>query len=356
MKTEILVEKADIRASALAETKLRAPKDGEALLKIEGFALTTNNVTYAATGDVIGYWKFFPATKAGMGIVPAWGFARVLQSAAQDVKTGDRLYGFLPMASHLTIRPQAKGPSVRDTASHRVELPPVYNTYRRADAFPPRDDALRSIFSPLLITSYLLFDFLKDNDWFGAHQIIIGSASSKTGLGLAHFLAEARPDGPKVIGLTASKNESFVQALGTCDQVIPYGTLETALAKRPSVYVDMAGNAQVRARLHHHLGDDMKHSAAVGTSHWDKFEPTGDLPGARPRFFFAPAQIEKRRADWGPGEIEARLEEAWSRVAHESGRWMSITRSTGLSAASAVYQKLANGAVNPAEGHYIDLP
>ena len=50
------------------------------------------------------------------------------------------------------------------------------------------DDHLRALLQPLLATSYLLFDWLMDNDCFGAEQIIIGSASSKTGLGLCKYL------------------------------------------------------------------------------------------------------------------------------------------------------------------------
>jgi len=214
MKTDILVSKTDIRQTEISQSELCDPKDGDAVLAIEGFALTTNNVTYAATGPVIGYWKFFPTGHKGMGIVPAWGFARVLRSASAQLNAGDRLYGFVPMSSHLTIRPSAKGVNVRDVAPHRLDLPPVYNIYRRAGDSPPGDDALRSIFAPLLITSYLLFDFLKDNGWFGAEQIIIGSASSKTGLGLARFLDEARPERPEVVALTSRTNKAFVNALG----------------------------------------------------------------------------------------------------------------------------------------------
>ena len=30
-------------------------------MKIEKFGLTSNNVSYAVSGDVIGYWGFYPA-------------------------------------------------------------------------------------------------------------------------------------------------------------------------------------------------------------------------------------------------------------------------------------------------------
>lgn len=353
---EIHTDSSDIRKAHLVDTPVPVAGPGQAVVRIEGFALTTNNVTYAATGDVIGYWKFFPTGIKGQGIVPVWGFARVTDSQSETLKTGDRLYGFFPMASHMVITPTARGSSnVIDAAHHRKDLPIVYNTYRRVEAADPASDARRALFQPLLVTSYLLFDFLADNQWFGAAQIIIGSASSKTGLGLAKYLAEARPDGPDVVGLTSAANHDFVAGLNACDRIAHYDNLEADIAKRPSVYVDMAGNADVRSRLHRHLGENMVYSCAVGTSHWDKFAPTGDLPGAKPRFFFAPSQIEKRRADWGPGAIDRKLDAAWRRIADNSADWMQIRTGANSADALATYRDLANGIMQPETGHYISL-
>jgi len=350
---EIHVSRADIRKASLANVKMPVAAPGEAVLKIEGFALTANNVTYAATGEVIGYWKFFPPDAPDLGVVPVWGYGRVIDSNSPHAAVGDRFYGFWPMAEHAKIRPEPRGKSALvDSAPHRQALPAPYNAYTRAPDAPLIEDARKAIFYPLLLTSYLLFDFLEDNAWFGARQIIVGSASSKTGLGLCKYLSEARPNGPAVVGLTSGANRAFVTGLGTCDQVVAYDDI-ASIAKVPSVYVDMAGDTDVRSALHHHLGDDMRHSAAVGTSHWDKFAPTGDMPGARPRFFFAPSQVEKRRADWGAGEVEKRLEGAWRRVAQESGNWMEIKTDRGLSRALEVYQRIADGKVAPATGHYI---
>lgn len=33
---------------------------GEVLVKIDRFAITANNITYAVLGDKLGYWQFFP--------------------------------------------------------------------------------------------------------------------------------------------------------------------------------------------------------------------------------------------------------------------------------------------------------
>ena len=352
---EIHVDRANIRQARWVEKPVPHAGPGQVVVAIEGFALTTNNVTYAATGDVIGYWRFFPTGIDGQGIVPVWGFATVVESQSDVLTPGDRIYGFLPMAGHLVITPAARGGLIiLDAAAHRADLPVVYNRYSRVTK--SKDEDRRALFQPLLVTSWLLFDFLADNSWFGAAQIIIGSASSKTGLGLAKFLAEARPDGPEVIGLTSAFNRDFVARLKACDAIALYDSLETDIKIRPSVYVDMAGNADVRARLHRHLGDNMVYSCAVGTSHWDKFAPTGDLPGAKPRFFFAPSQIEKRRADWGPGVIDRKLDAAWRRIADASGDWMTIATGQGAQAALGIYHDLAAGQMQPDIGHYITLP
>ena len=42
---------------------------------------------------------------------------------------------------------------------------------------------LRSLVFPLFTTSYVLDDYIADNDGFGATQVILGSASSKTAFG-----------------------------------------------------------------------------------------------------------------------------------------------------------------------------
>lgn len=331
------------------------PAAGEALLAIEGFALTANNVTYAASGEVIGYWKFFPTDREGYGIVPVWGFARVIESRAEGLKAGQRLYGFLPMAEHLLIRPKTGGTgSVHDTSAHRQSLPPIYNAYAPVGQADAGFDARRALFQPLLATSFLLFDFLQDNDWFGAEQIVVISASGKTGLGLCQYLSEARPDAPEVIGLTSGRNRDFVSGLGLCDRVASYDEIET-LPARASVIVDMAGNAEIRARLHGHFGAELRHSAAVGTSHWDRFKSAGDLPGPRPQFFFAPARAESRMADWGTAELARRIDDAWQRVARDSQRWLTVEVSDGLTGAMRVYGDIARGAVAPDSGHFIRL-
>ncbi|MCR8228765.1 DUF2855 family protein, partial [Pseudomonas aeruginosa] len=101
--TEVVVERRQLATAALRTRNLPAPEalaEGQALLAVGEFALTANNVTYAALGDALRYWEFFPAGE-GLGIVPVWGFAEVLASRCPGVEPGERFYGYYPMASHL---------------------------------------------------------------------------------------------------------------------------------------------------------------------------------------------------------------------------------------------------------------
>jgi hypothetical protein len=353
----IVVDRTDItRARIEADPAAALPlPEGASRLAIESFALTVNNVTYAATGDVLDYWRFFPSGTTGQGIVPVWGTATVIESRAEALAVGTRLYGYLPMAERLVIRPEPSAPGVFvDRSAHREGLALVYNSYVAVKPAAAHDDHLRSLLQPLLATSYLLFDWLADHDWFGAQQIIVGSASSKTGLGLCKFLAEPADRPYRIIGLTGAANRAFVEGLGACDQVLGYDQISD-LALQPAVYVDMAGNAAVKQALHGHLADHLRHSAAVGTSHWDKFAPPQNLPGPRPQFFFAPAQIAKRRADWGPGVIEGRITAAWKRIAAGAEGWLDVVVHEGLPAGPALWSDLAAGRSNPRDGHVIRL-
>lgn len=355
MTRRILVKQSNITKVMMEEVPSRPLAQGEVRLALESFALTANNVTYAATGFIIGYWQFFPSGQEGQGIVPVWGTAKVTESCNADLAVGTRLYGFFPMGAELVIAPKATPEGTfLDQSPHRADLPQVYNTYVSTREGRPEEDYMKALLQPLLATSYLLFDWLGDNNWFGAGQIVIGSASSKTGLGLCKFLAEPAERPYRIVGLTSERNRGFVEALGACDDVLSYDEIDK-LAQVPSVYVDMAGNADVKARLHAHLGDQLLHSAAVGTSHWDKYAPPANLPGPKPRFFFAPSQIAKRREEWGPGVIEKQITAAWKRVAADAENWLDLQVHDGLEPAMSVWRDLALGRADPRDGHVFRL-
>ena len=98
-------------------------EDGQVLLRVDSFAFTANNVTYAVAGDVMSYWSFFPAP-SGWGRVPVWGFADVLRSNHRDIAVGERVFGYLPMSTHLVVQPAqvARGRFV-DAARDSLDVP-----------------------------------------------------------------------------------------------------------------------------------------------------------------------------------------------------------------------------------------
>jgi hypothetical protein len=353
--TQVLTHTQKITEQKLVNVPSAALSNGQARLRVERFALTANNVTYAASGFAIGYWKFFPTTEKDWGLVPVWGFAEVVESTSDVVSVGERFYGFYPLASELVMQPTPHGSNaVRDVAPHRVDLPAVYNIYSRAAAAPKESDSYQALMQPLIATSYLLYDWLMDNDWFGAKQIVVGSASSKTGLGLTAFLAKHAGKPFNVVGLTGKGNADFVGELGFCDQILSYGDVET-LDQVATVYVDMAGNGDVKRRLHARLEGNLNHSSAVGISHWDQFAPQIEVAGPKPEFFFAPSQIEKRKKDWGKGVIDQKIGEATQMIVQDAARWLSLETHQGLEAAMTPYAALASGTANPKTGHVIEV-
>src|SRR5262249_7931123 len=154
----------------------------------------------------------------------------------------------------------------------------------------------QALLRPLFMLSFLVDDFLAENGFYGARSVILSSASSKTAFGLAHLLHTLRKD-IRVIGLTSAGNTDFVRSLGCYDKVVTYDRITTLPAGVPVAYVDMAGNSDVRARLHRHFGEQVKYSGRIGLTHRASSEDEPPLPGAKPQRFFAPDQMRKRAKD-----------------------------------------------------------
>lgn len=353
MVTELRVMRKRIDECRLAERVLPAIGEGEILARVGRFALTANNISYALTGDALGYWQFFPHD-ADWGVVPVWGFAEVIESRAEGLPVGARFWGYLPMASHVVMRPDRIGArGFVDASAHRAALPAVYNLYARTDHDPAELAAAadqRSLLFPLFTTSYLIADYFADNALFGADQVIIGSASSKTGFATAHYLRSLPTPPSRVIGLTSARNIAFTESLGLYDRVIAYDAIADIDAAVPAGYVDMSGDGEVLAALHHHLGDNMKISVGVGATHWEAPRLREALPGAKPAFFFAPAQIAKRDGEWGAGELMRRANIANLAFVARLGDVLHITHHVGAEAIAARYADMVANRTPPTEG------
>lgn len=351
-----------VRRNDLRETRvvpLAAPDEvelapGEVLVKVDRFAFTANNITYAVFGDGMNYWDFFPA-EDGWGRIPVWGFADVIRSEAEGIEVGERIYGYLPMSSWLKLEPVRTGPhGFSDGAAHRAHLHAVYNGYQRpGPEHRPETEPAQMLLRPLFTTSFLIDDFLADADFFGASRVVLTSASSKTALALAHQL-HVRGD-VEVVGLTSPGNRDFCLGLGSYDQVLAYDDLESLDAEVPTVSVDMAGNGAVLRRIHEHFGAALKHSALVGGTHWESRSGAGAMPGPDPVLFFAPDRIARRLEDWGREGYEARFERAWDDFVAASMNWLEVRESAGPDAVRRVYLETLEGGTDPASGQILTL-
>ncbi|TAF98930.1 MAG: DUF2855 family protein [Betaproteobacteria bacterium] len=359
LMNQYLVSRADPSSHQWQTMPLPSISGGEVLLSIDLFSFTANNVTYAMFGDKMKYWEFFPTNDLTLGCIPVWGFATVESSAVEGIAVGERFYGYFPMASHLVVRPErATAHGFTDGAVHRRELPAIYNQYVRCsnDSMYRADrEAEIALLRPLFITSFLLEDFLADEKYVGATQVLLSSASSKTAYGTAACLA--RRGGVDVIGLTSPGNVEFVKSLGCYSKVVTYDALKTLDPKVATVYCDFAGNASLRATLHTHFGDALKYSCSIGGTHWEDLGGTKDLPGPRPTLFFAPAQGKKRVTEWGAAVFQARATEAWEhfmqQVTQSTPRWMNVVQSTGSADVERVVRAVINGEVQARDGHVL---
>ncbi len=356
--TDFIVARNDLEQCKVIETELPNPNalPSDALLvKVERFAFTANNITYAVLGDELKYWQIFPAPN-GFGNIPVWGFGEVIASKHAAIAMGERLFGYFPMASHLVIEAaDVSKRGLRDGAAHRQGVSPVYNAYARVTddaAYRGHQGDLQALLRPLFMLSFLVDDFLAENEDFGARSVLLSSASSKTAFGLAHLLHSR---GRKVVGLTSAGNTGFVSSLPCYDEVVTYDRVTSLPADTPVAFVDMAGSSALRAILHHHFRNQMKSSVRVGLTHRATDADEGELPGAKPRWFFAPDQIRKRAKEWGPGGIEQRFGVAWSGFAPMLENCLTLVESRGADAVRQVYLDTLKGRIPPEQGHMLSL-
>jgi hypothetical protein len=370
-----------LRRGAMGEARLgpdpdapaaRALVEGEVRVAVQGFALTANNVTYAAFGEAMKYWNYFPAPEAAEGCVPVWGFAEVTESRAEGFAPGRRLWGYWPAGTHAVLRPsRVKAAGFTDAIAHRAGLPAAYQAYAFCDADPAWSPALegeQAVLKPLFTTAFLIDDQLADDGLLdAARRVVMSSASSKTAWATAHCLARRRAAEGETAGralatgLTSPRNRPRVQALGLYDEVLAYDAVSSLPAHEPAVFIDFAGDAALRAAVHAHFGERLLASFVIGGTHWQAMGGFGSgerLPGPRPKFFFAPSRIEKRSGPppegFGPGGLAARLGHAWAglleRLRAPGEPWLRIERAEGPAAVLAAWQAQVHGQGDPQVG------
>ncbi|MEM7420293.1 MAG: DUF2855 family protein [Pseudomonadota bacterium] len=300
---------------------MNALQPDEVILETDSFGFSANNITYAALGFKMGYWGFFPTQETGFGIVPVWGFATVKASNHPDIHEGEKVFGYLPMASHWVIKAgKVASHGFSDIHEQRKSISPVYDQYLRCANDPgynPQREAWQLNFRPLYMTSFVLDDFVDDVSQ--GESLLLSSASSKTALGTAQLLKDQKANRGatyRVVGLTSVGNLDMVKATGCYDDVVSYDDLPTLDSNDRYWLLDFAANGTLINNLTEVLGDNLSKVTLIGATDWQASEkPNPKALDAE--IFFAPARVKLRQGEWGHEVFLAKYAKAWQCFAHK---------------------------------------
>jgi len=349
---DFLIKRGDLRTTKWVDAAPGPLAAGAARLKVESFALTANNVTYASFGEAMGYWNFFPAPDAAWGRVPVWGFATVAASKADGVPVGARVYGYLPISHTFDVTPvRAGAQSFMDGAANRQGLAPIYNTYIFTAADPGYDaklEAEQMLFRPLFTTGFMIDDCLMESGGPVPETVVISSASSKTALALAHCLkTRGQVD---TVALTSEGNRAYLEKLGLYARVQTYSEAERLHARGLTAYVDFLGRPSLTADVHNALRDRLVLSLVIGVTDWEGNRAPIALPDPQPEFFFVPTYAADRAKVLGPDVLNARLAAATKSFLKASRAFITPEAATGQAAIDAAWLNTLDANVPPSKG------
>lgn len=361
------VDRASNGTTRVVESELESLAAGHVRLRIDRFALTANNITYAGVGDLLGYWEFFPTDDEGWGRVPAIGWAEVVESRVDGIDVGGRYFGWFPMAGYVDLVATPTSDGLRDDGAHRAAHAPVYRSYTEQSRDPmlvgvdlapelgvdhiAEIEERHALLRALMMTGFLLDEYVSSLPAGPPEQVLVLSASSKTGIALA--VRAAAQGASAVVGLTSGRNLAFVRSLGCYGQVLTYDDVGS-LPILSSAVVDMAGAAEVVADLHALLGDEIRSSLIVGRSHHDA-PPADVVGGPAPEFFFAPTEVERLLTEWGPAEYRSRTAAALGEFVDASRDWLTIDRREGPDEAEQAWADVYAGRIAPSVGVVVSL-
>lgn len=349
--SDFLIRRGDLRDVHWAEQPLPPLGEGQARLKVEAFALTANNVTYATFGDAMQYWNFFPAAE-GFGRVPVWGFATVEASNAEGVDVGQRVYGYLPISDRFDVQPVNVGKaSFVDGAAHRQPMAPIYNTYIFTAADPSYDaafEAQQMLFRPLFTTGWMIDDSLMETGDPIPETVVISSASSKTALALAHCLKQR--GGVDTVALTSPGNLTFVESTGLYGRVRTYADADRLHARGLTAFVDFLGRPSLTADVHNALKDRLVRSLVIGVTDWEGNRAPIQLPDPQPEFFFVPTYAAARAKELGADVMNAKLGQSLASFYRASSAFVTPEHAVGPDAIAKAWQETLDANVSPSKG------
>jgi Protein of unknown function (DUF2855) len=151
------------------------------------------------------------------------------------------------------------------------------------------------------------------------------------------------------IGLTSSVRRKLVEQGDRFERVIAYGELddESHLTESPAIFIDIAGDPEIRGAVHRRLGSMLVRSIRVGATRGGpearEFGAADDLPGPKPEFFFAPMHILRLHERWGRAVLRDRVSASLSAFLRDSVSWLRYEIVAGKTEIANAYGALARG-------------
>ncbi|MEQ8300982.1 MAG: DUF2855 family protein [Hyphomonas sp.] len=352
---DYLIKRDDLRDCHWADAPVTGLADGMARLRVDAFALTANNVTYATFGEAMEYWKFFPAGSPEFGRVPVWGFATVIESRTAGVDVGSRVYGYLPISNTFDVKPaRISKESFLDGAEHRQGLAPIYNTYVLTAADPTYDPAFEAqqmLFRPLFTTGWMIDDCLMETGDPVPETVVISSASSKTAMALAHCLKTRGV--VEAVALTSPGNVKYVESTGLYARTQTYDQVDSMHARGLTAFVDFLGRPALTADVHNALKDRLVRSLVIGVTDWEGNRAPISLPDPQPEFFFVPTYAAQRAKDVGADVLNQKLGKSLMAFYRASSAFVTPQEDAGMDAIDAAWHDTLEGKVSPATGRIL---
>lgn len=319
-------------------------QNGALVLAVERFSVSANNLSYVLLGDdVLSSWDAFPARTPGWGRVPVWGVARVVERGSSVATTGDRFTGYLPMATHVAVHATPTKLGLLTTDEPRAGMLAFYRRMTRLEVTADVSDEEADIDAVMLPVYPFAALLASDLVRAGAKRVVISSASSRVAAGLSRLL---RNRGVDVIGLTSARHSSAVGTFGTYAKIFTYDEIDLIDAFAPTVFVDIAGSADVAQAVHRRLGKQLEASIAVGGSHLRSWPPvTGPGPSVT-AFNTGDRELEVIR-DQGEGVLATVYREARDDLVAWAASWLQVTPVAGLDATKQVWREIAAGSTDP---------
>ncbi|KAF8334048.1 uncharacterized protein EI90DRAFT_3050810 [Cantharellus anzutake] len=320
-----------------------ALRKGEIILRVETFGFSANNITYGLLGEHphFRYFDFFHApetastSQVSHGVIPVWGFGTVVATSHATVRVGQRLYGYFAMSKYLVLQLDEQTNKYHVNVSlgkfGKDRRPYKQLTICKTDPMYQKDrEAEIMLYRPLFWTSYWFEDWLYAKQYFGAHTVLVSSASSKTSFTVAYNIQRRKKTtgslDVNVIGLTSPSNVQFTRSLGLYDGVFTYDELDQVMMTVPSphplVYVDVLGNSSLNSRVNKVFSPSM--FVPLGIDIWE------DKTKTNVKGFFTPEWLAVRIAQLSPQQILEMQVEAWAALMKDCRKWVKIEKTYGL--------------------------